>query len=695
MNRDQAVALAIRLANDGKLAAAENLSGQLIAQFPADPNTIAMRAYVLHQMKRPEDAIALLEAAVDGNDKLPVFHSNLCEMYRQQQQLDRALPHGRKAVALAPNYPDAHNNLGIVLFEQRQHEEAEECYRRALALRPNFAEALNNLGNLLRLREDVAGSLHCYEEAVRLRPEYVEALTNAGKAYLAQRQFQAADRAFRKAAEIRPEHMEALTGIAAAANGLGKSDYAMSLVSRLTTMYPSNVEPYLLMAQMLIDDHKLKGAHAAAQQAVALAPDNAKALGMMGRVKREMGQTEESLDWLQRAGEADPEASEFVNQLGVSYLELGEMNKARACFERAIELAPEALRIYANLSNARKFTEADEDYQRFVAAAEGVESLPVHDRIPVYYGLGKAYDDVGKPEKAIDAYLKGARLKRDELTYRRDASLYVFDRIREVFSREALEAKRAEIAGSETRAPIFIVGMPRSGSTLTEQILSSHSQVFGAGEARALFESLTDVVGRDFGNSVRFPEVFRLMTTEHAEAMVSRYLREIPNWGEQTPRFTDKMLSNFYYVGLLNVVMPRAKIVHIRRNPVDTCLSCLTRLFREDMPYSYDFDDLADHYLKYAELMAHWRQVLPEGSFYELRYEDLVSDTEAQARSLLEYLDLPWEDGCLAFHENKRAVKTASVTQVREPIYTRSVERWKKYGAAVQPLADRLAQVDY
>lgn len=694
MKREDAIALAISLANQGKLPAAESLSAQLIGQFPGDANAIAMRAFVLHRAGRLNDAIAVLEQAVANDPKLPVFHSNLCEMYRQAGDLDRAVDHGLKATKLAPNYPDAHNNLGIVQFERSEFDAAEAAYKRALKLNPDFAEVHNNLGNLYRVREDSAASVRCYERAIELRPNYVEALANAGKAYMAERKYDAAENLFRRASDIRPDYMDALTGIASAAHAQGNGNYALTLLSRMTTMYPNRVEPFILLAQLLQEDHKLNGALAAAEQALALDGADHRTLALMGRVKREMGQTAESIDWFRKALEALPDSAELHNQLGVSHMELGEMEEARACFEKAIAIAPDALRVYTNLANAKKFTKRETHYKNFIAASKGIDTLSDHEKIGVYYALGKVYDDVGESQRAMEAFMAGAKLKRAELNYNKQASLYLFDRIREVFTKEALDAKRALIKGSDTRAPILVLGMPRSGSTLTEQIISSHSQVFGAGEVRTLNQSMNEAIIRDFSESVRFPEVFRFVSQKHADAIVSGYLRDVPNWGGSTPCFTDKMLTNFFYIGLINVIMPNAKIIHIRRNPVDNCISCFTRLFREDLPYSYDFDDLADYYAKYAGLMDHWRSVLPEGSFHELKYEDLVADTEGKARELLEFIGLPWEDRCLAFYEAKRPVKTASVTQVREPIYTRSVDRWKKYGAAVQPLIDRLAALD-
>ncbi len=695
IKREDAVALAVRLAGQGNLPMAESLSEQLIAQFPRDPDTIAMRAFVLHRAGRLPEAIAVLEEAVAANPNLPVFHSNLCEMYRQEKDLDKAIAHGRKAAGLAPAYPDAHNNLGIVHFERAAFDEAEACYRRAVELKPDFAEAWNNLGNLYRVRDNTDASLDAYERAITLRPTYIEALTNAGSAHLTQRRFDEAEALFRRASDLRPDSMEALTGIAAASHGLGNVNYALTLLSRMTTMYPGRVEPLIMMAELLQEEHKLAGALAAAEQALAISDTDPRTLSLMGRVRREMGQTADAIGWFRRAFALEPTSVELLNQIGVSHMELGEMAEARACFEQAIEIAPDSLRVYTNLANAKRFTKGEPHYEQFLAAAGAIDRLSDHDKIGVYYALGKVHDDVGEPNKAMEAFIAGARRKRAELNYNKPATLYLFDRIREVFTKDALDAKRASIKAADTHAPIFILGMPRSGSTLTEQIISSHSQVFGAGEIRALNQSLTETITRDFSESVRFPEVFRFLSQSHVDAIVSGYLRDVPNWNGQTPRFTDKMLTNFFYVGLINLIMPHAKIIHIRRNPVDNCISCFTRLFREDLPYSYDFDDLADYYAKYAELMAHWRAVLPAGAFHELKYEDLVADTEGRARELLDFVGLPWEDRCLAFYETKRPVKTASISQVREPIYTRSVARWKKYGDAVQPLVDRLAALDY
>ncbi len=693
MKREDATALAIQLANAGRVPAAENLTAQLMEKFPGHPDVLAVRAFVLHGMGRVDDAIGLLEQGLAANPNLPVFHSNLCEMNRQRGDLYKASAHGAQAVAMAPNYAEAHNNLGIVQFEQQDYDAAQASYEKAVSLNPDFAEAHNNLGNLFRIRENFPEGAKHYEQAIALNPNYVEALTNAGKAYLSQQEAAKAEALFRRATEIRPEHMDALTGIAAASHAQGNSNYALTLLSRLTTQYPKEVDPFLMMGNLLIEDHKLPGAEAAVKQALALDPESARSLALMGRLKREMGHTEESIDWFKKALEQKDDAADILNQIGVSHMELGEMDEAKAYFERAIGIAPDSLRIYTNLANAKKFTKDDPHYQAFLQAAEQNKTLTDHEKIGVHYALGKVFDDVGESERAMAEFIEGAKYKRAELDYNPQASLFLFDRIAEVFTKEAIEAKKAEVGGHTTDAPVFVLGMPRSGSTLTEQIISSHSQVFGAGEIRSFNQAMTDVIGKDFSDSIRYPEVFQFLSDDHMTRIADGYLANIPNWTGGEPRFTDKMLTNFFYVGLIHIAMPNAKIIHIRRNPIDNCVSCFTKLFREDLPYSYDFNELAAYYKKYDALMAHWKAVLPKGAYYEQQYEDLVADVDGQARALLDFAGLDWEDQCLEFYDAKRPVKTASVAQVREPIYTRSVERWKKYGTAIQPLVNGLDEV--
>ena len=251
------------------------------------------------------------------------------------------------------------------------------------------------------------------------------------------------------------------------------------------------------------------------------------------------------------------------------------------------------------------------------------------------------------------------------------------------------EARRVKLEGLADERPVFIVGMPRSGSTLLEQILSSHPDVAGAGEVKYLSHALGRLRDR-FPSLPKYPALAARMNPAQVEIASKTYIATLAKVAPAAPRITDKLLTNYFFVGLINLMFPKARIVHTRRNPVDTCLSAFTKLFKDDMPHSYDLAELGRYYCKYRELMDHWSAVLPQGAMITVDYEDVVADTRGQAERLIRFLDLDWDEACLDFHKSGRPVKTASVAQVRRPIYCTSVERWKRYGPALKPLLDAL-----
>jgi hypothetical protein len=235
--------------------------------------------------------------------------------------------------------------------------------------------------------------------------------------------------------------------------------------------------------------------------------------------------------------------------------------------------------------------------------------------------------------------------------------------------------------------------MPRSGSTLTEQILASHPQVHGAGEIKLMSQTI-GALRHKFPHLPKFPGIARALKPGQFAAIASGYLEGLRASSGGARRVTDKLLSNFYFVGLINILYPNAKIIHTRRNPVDTCLSTFTKLFKDEMAHSYDLAELGRYYTHYEDLMAHWRKVLPPGVMFEVTYEHMVADPETRARELVAFCGLEWDERCLAFHESKRPIKTASVSQVRQPLYSTSVERWKRYGDGLKPLIDALGTRD-
>jgi len=295
------------------------------------------------------------------------------------------------------------------------------------------------------------------------------------------------------------------------------------------------------------------------------------------------------------------------------------------------------------------------------------------------FALGKVYADIGNDDRSFEYYLAGNQFKRNSIDYSIADDVAYFDAIKQVFKKEFFQ-RHAGIGSADT-TPIFIVGMPRSGTSLVEQILASHSQVYGAGELNDMGNLIARACDED---SNKYPHCLLQMNDEELSGLGSAYLTRLHTYAPTAARITDKMPHNFLNLGLIHLVMPGAKIIHCHRNPADNALSIFKELFSKGKHgYAYDLKELGQYYRLYQDLMAHWRRVLP-GAFYELRYEDLVADQETQTRRLLEYCDLPWEDACLAFHRSQRVVRTASLVQVRQPMHANSVEGWRRHEQRMQ-----------
>jgi hypothetical protein len=306
----------------------------------------------------------------------------------------------------------------------------------------------------------------------------------------------------------------------------------------------------------------------------------------------------------------------------------------------------------------------------------------------LHFGLAKAYDDIGERERGFAHLLRGNSAKRCQIEYDEAATLSAFDRIAEVFTPELLATRQN--LGDPSPTPVFIVGMPRSGTTLVEQTLASHHAVFGAGERREMAMGVLRLRTERPG-AAGFPEAVVTMTGEAFRRLGADYVAALRPLAPDAVRITDKMPGNFAYLGLIRMVLPNARIIHLVRDPVDTSLSCFSKLFTDGMAYSYDLAELGRYHRTYQRLMAHWRSVLPGNALLEVEYEALVEDFEAQARRLVAHCGLEWDPACLEFYKTSRPVQTASMTQVRQPIYRSSVGRWRPDAALLQPLLEALA----
>jgi tetratricopeptide (TPR) repeat protein len=423
------------------------------------------------------------------------------------------------------------------------------------------------------------------------------------------------------------------------------------------------------------------------RQALALKPDYAKAHSHLGVVLQDQGKLDDALANYRQALALKPDFAEAHNNLGHALRELGRLTEARHAYETAIELAPQKPGFYYGLAQMKRFAQGDTD----LAAMEklGLEpvSLSAEDRIQLGFALGKAYRDLGDHERSFRHLLEGNSLKRQEIVYDEAATAGLFARIREVFTPELMREKRG--LGDPSPAPVFIIGMPRSGTTLIEQILASHPKVFGAGELRHITNAAAKL-SRPDGAPVPFPEAVSCMGGEQLRRLGESYIAAIRALAPNAERITDKMPGNFRFAGLIHLVLPNARMIHARRDPIDTCLSCFSKLFGGNHPYCYDLAELGRYYRTYEALMAHWRKVLPPDVMLEVQYEEVTADPECQARRIVVHCGLEWEDACLLFHKNERPVRTASAVQVRQPIYRTSVGRWRPYEHLLGPLIEAL-----
>ena len=685
----RAIEMAGTLYSRREFGQSERVCRQIIAARPANADAHNILGVSLAALKRVDEAVVALKRAIKINAKAASYHANLGEILRQAGRLEEAAAAVAEAIRLDPDNAQALNNLGIIHFERGRFADAAESYRRALDLEPSMAEALNNLGNALRLTGQPGGALDAYQEALTHRAHYPEAYNNLGPLLHQDCRFEEAEHALRKAVVQNPRYVEAHNNLALLLSSQKQDVEALRILGEALKFAPDNVQTLLITAKIQLKRSSFKAAEQAARLALGQQPDNAEALILLGQVLHETDRYEEAIEALEQAVGAAPQSAEARNFYGVALKSVGRLEEAREQIVKTLELNDSLYGAYANVNDLVDFSRGigAELFNRMEAVFESLADPEAEPFLALHFAYAKALDDRGEHEKALDHYIVGGRMKRARLDYDESGTHGFFDSIRAAFPREAFEQRKFEGLGDER--PVFIVGMPRSGSTLVEQILASHPEVHGAGEVKYLSHALGALRDR-FPSLPKYPSMVEKITPAQLGIVALDYQQALARDAGGSRRITDKLLTNYFFVGLINLLFPAAKIIHTVRNPVDTCLSGFTKLFKDDMPHSYDLAELGRYYRKYRELMDHWEAVLPEGFMTTVVYEDVVADTAKEARRLVEFLDLPWNEKCVDFHKSERPVKTASVAQVRRPIYGTSVARWKKFGSGLQPLLDAL-----
>jgi tetratricopeptide (TPR) repeat protein len=670
--------------NAGQADQAEQLCQRVLEQWPGQTDASHLLGLIAYAYGNLDLAIDYLRRACHAPRTPAPYYSNLAEMCRQKGLLAEGEAAGLRAVTIEPNLATAWNNLGILQQEAGKFESSRLALERTVGLKPDWPEAHNNLGNTYRRLNDLTRARRHYEKAIELRPDYAESHSNLASLLNDEANYDAAAAAARRAIEINPQLIDAYLNLAGIENARSQPAEALRWLNALLPFAPLHPGALSARARTLKQLDRLEEALDTARRAVTLAPQSAEAHNVLGQIHQAMAQQDEALAAFERAIELPGvSAEDAMLSRATVLMEAGRKEAALLEYQRAAKAFPLSVKALFGGAELKHFEASDPDISRLETYISGGSSQPVTDLTCAHFALGKAYLDADQPGLAFHHLAAGNKLKRATFQYDSDATCTWLARIADSFSASLID--RLKGGGNPSAQPIFVLGMPRSGTTLIEQILASHPLVLGAGELPAM-----RLVAESAGT---YPDFASQLRPDHLVPLADRYLQRIAPLATRQ-YLVDKMPANFLYAGLIHLLLPNARIIHVRREAADTCLSCYTKLFAAEQLFTYDLKELGRFHRAYQTLTDHWRTVLPANRFVEVDYEAVVDDLPMEARRLTDWLGLPWDDACLRFHETRRVIRTASFTQVRQPIYKSSKGRWRRYIPYLGPLLAELGVAD-
>ena len=607
-----------------------------------------------------------------------------------------------------PGCTDHIRLLGLALIKQNRVAEAEEQLRFALSLEPDFPQLHEDLGSALALQSRFEEAIPEFEKAIQLQPALPLAQKKLGEALAAIGRSEDADEAFKEYIDKHPERAAIIIGV-----GLRRAerfDEAIAVFRDVLKKSPNNVNAmrhlaislwhgkkgigdaeallrsatqqaadfaaaWLTLGDLLMEIKKFMDAIAAFDKVTKLDPKSAEAWSGLGNAYGRAMYPEKAVKAYERAIEISGDVPSTLSSYAWELKTIGDQDAALTAYRRAIKAKPRFGPAYWSMANLKIFHFTDEEIEVMLHQVERDDLTEIED-IHFRFALGKAMEDKKDYERAWHFYDTGNQRQRMTVEYEPTEMEKRQNIVKEVFDAELLQ-QRAGV-GYDVRDPVFVVGLPRSGSTLVEQILASHSQVEGTSELLVL-SRITESIGRYRTDGIRYPEGVRDLRDKDLRAYGKEYIEESQRHRiTEKPRFTDKLPNNFPMMGFAHLILPNATIINARRHPFDTCLGAYKQLFGQGQNFTYDMLDLAHYYQQYDAMMKHWHAVLP-GKILDVHYEETVTDLEGQVRRILEHCGLPFEENCLRFYETERAVKTASSEQVRQPIYSSALGKWRRY----------------
>jgi tetratricopeptide (TPR) repeat protein len=488
-----------------------------------------------------------------------------------------------------------------------------------------------------------------------------------------------------QAAEIAPTVIVYKRNLGELLRRVGQLEAAIASHHKIINIEPESAENHFLLALSYNDNHQFELAIQHYRIALSLDKNYGLAWNNIGASLECLGNKQQAKLAYEEAIRLNPNHTEAQNNLGAIYSEEGLIDKASKYFEAAIAANPDFIEAHYNLSLIKTYKAGDPHLVFLETFMQKINHCSIRARIHYYFALGKALDDTQQYAPAFKAYAEGNRLHYLHNPWNKTKLQNLVEHLPQFFTHAFFKQPEQT---NETLCPIFIVGMPRAGTTLIEQILASHKNIYGAGEL-----SILDDIIQEACQTARLPfnTWVSQLTDDEFAALGKQYLERTSVLAPDKQFIIDKMPSNCFYIGMIYRMLPTAKIIHAIRDPMDSCFSCFTHLFKNSMLFAYDLSALGDYYALYAQAMQHWHTVLPSTAIFDLPYEQMITNHEAFSKQLVEYIGLPWDPNCLNFYKNDRIVKTASLTQVRKPIYKTSVQRWHYFAEELQPLLQKVA----
>ena len=561
-----------------------------------------------------------------------------------QGQLQQALSESSQLLERFPNSVILYNIAGACNAGLMQFDAAINNYKKALKINPYYADAYSNMGNVLKDKGDLEAAIQSYKQALKIKPDYAQAYNNMGNALKDKGDLKAAIESYKQALKIKPDYAQAYSNMGIALKGKGDLNAAISSY----------------------------------KQALKIKPDYAEAYNNMGSALNDKGDLEAAIESYKQALTIKPDYAEAYNNMGIALKDKGDLEAAIESYKQALKIKPDYAEVYRSLSNMHRYKEHDEYFLKMQSLCQS-SSLSDEQRCHLNFALSKASEDLNEISQSFN-YLKiGNELRKKILSYDIKQDIELFSQLKKSYPSIALQS----VVESSDLKPIFILGMPRSGTTLVEQIVSSHSEVTGAGEL-----SYVSKFGGPTARGAIKPNTKMILEFRQ------RYIEALKKRSDGRSIVTDKMPQNFLYVGLIFAAFPDAKVIHVNRDPAATCWSNYKHYFIDkELGYCYDLDDTVKYFGLYTDLMQFWLGHYGD-RIYNLNYDNLTINQDGETRKLIEYLELEWENDCLSPQHNKRIAFTASQQQVRQKVYQGSSQQWRKFEPYLNGAFDQLTELN-